>query len=474
MWAKVMALGLLMLSGVVGGAKAQTTISGTHLSTWTVSTQFFFDATNEFSANSIGHTVTITAGTGLTAGNYQVNSAQLFALGGQGTHWIVTLFPMGMGSAYNPGVVTGGSWHFQQGTISPGVNSTGTCLTQWNADSPDGSWYFDPDAPINPNVLGRYLVISGGTGMTAGTYYVMNVWPLAATGAQGTQTLIKLSPVLSVLPGASPEDTAVHSGATWTDTSGTRVPLFTANTGFVGPIDVCIAGDSIPGYLEGNQVGGASLSARDALLQMFPNASHINVISASASGSTTTTWLPTAAGSPNNINFTVAAANTAGSTVMIIELGTNDAATSGNLSAMVHCANMQVIVNYLFANIPTLRRVVLPEHGYVFYGLSPGDNTTTPPNGASVNWTATSDTLLQGYWTGYASISGAVQGPMGLFAYSQTVANHYLDGVHPNGAGIVDLEYYWFNAAAPSIIAAGSPTIFRRGFGFSHGLRHIH
>ena len=118
---KRIALLLLLLALTLAGMSPVYAVSpnGNNLSTWTASTNYFFDPGNEIVATAQQTHITIAAGNGYVGGNYLVISvSNNYNTGAQGTHNLVQLVLISTNTAYTPSAsLTGGTWAY--GDVAP-------------------------------------------------------------------------------------------------------------------------------------------------------------------------------------------------------------------------------------------------------------------------------------------------------------------------------------------------------------------
>ncbi len=160
-------------------------------------------------------------------------------------------------------------------------------------------------------------------------------------------------------------------------------------------------------------------------------AGSISAINRGASGRTTRSWLPSGVGSEAGLLSNAEAAfNAAGVTIVSIMLGTNDSKITENIDKASYKANLVTIIDHLFANVPTLRKVVLQ------YAASP--TTTYSGNGDFANSPISGYTRVLQYHAAVEEIlatsgySGRVYGSS-RSGYDLYAANPPLlpDGIHP-------------------------------------------
>jgi lysophospholipase L1-like esterase len=428
---------------------SSVTVSGTGLTAWTADTGLScFDAVNEFTADAVGHVINISGGSGFTAGPYSVNtfSAAVPLGGGQGTHNVVQI------CAYNSNTVgpgtntaTGGAWNY---VIQAGGNGlAGSNLTAWQRDT-GFTYYFDPDAPVDPSMNGATITIAG-TQYTSGTYTISGLLTAWNTAAQGVQNLIQIA----TLSGHEPTSTQFATGGTWIKAGGAVIPTPTVNPAFTGAIKVGLIGTSITALLAGSPAA--------ALTIQYPNASSVTVSVQGQSGSVSADWL---IGAPSGyLTSAIAAFNADAVTIVNVELGANDSKTTGQVSTATFITTVQAICASLFANVPTLQRVYLQEQSYIV------------PGSFGV-WDSTSNTAMQAYFAAYATISTSqiIQGVSNSntnFAFFQSNQQLLRDGVHPTMSGFAEYTYTWltsFEGYSISVPAAGVYTV-TSNFAFQTG-----
>ncbi len=360
-------------------------VTGSNLTTLSGFTHYLYDDVNPFTADSVWRVLVITGGPGFTPGAYRINGITV----GYGGHNIIDLLP----SDPAPLDSTGGEWHYEIG-VTDGDGSFGTNLTALN--SPAG-YYYDPDSPISSDMRGAILRVSGGVGFTPGDYTVTDYNP-----DYGGLELAYLGSI----------STGYAYGASWEKIYGDVIPTPAVNSGFTGAIKLLLIGDSITA----NQ--GSTTAA--ALSAQYPNAASVAVLNHGVGGSRSTNWL--IGDASNNLNTAIAAANTAGVTTASIMLGSND--FGDGMSQATHIANIQAIRNSLFANVPTLTKVVLQEQP----------------------WAVGDDSLLHSYFTAYNTVAGAIQGASSAatnFAFFEANPQMLSGGLHPHAAALGQVNYSW-------------------------------
>jgi lysophospholipase L1-like esterase len=110
-------------------------------------------------------------------------------------------------------------------------------------------------------------------------------------------------------------------------------------------------GDSITANLSEIQTGFST-----ALVSMSPLRTVVHT-NAGVAGTTSSNWANNVS---NCLSNAISAANTAGCTVCMLMLGTNDSHI-GPTTAAAYAANIQSVCTQLFAGIPTLKQIILNE-----------------------------------------------------------------------------------------------------------------
>lgn len=155
------------------------------------------------------------------------------------------------------------------------------------------------------------------------------------------------------------------------------------------------------------------------------------------SGTTTGDWFP----GGGDLSGAVTEFNSLGVTFITIMLGTNDTFKTLLNSPATYQSNMQAIVNYLFANVPTLQYVQL---------FSPPWDSGSTANGTPSNYNDASDGLLLQYAATLPNIADGVKTFFTItndsFNYFQQFTTPYqCSGLHPNDLGYVGLGAIWAN-----------------------------
>ncbi len=212
-------------------------------------------------------------------------------------------------------------------------------------------------------------------------------------------------------------------GGQWSIVKYQQIDYAPVNSTYAGTVSVMFAGDS-----NTQRQGNAFLTS---LQRIFTNPSAtIKVVNAGQGGSKTVDWLPTAGDGVNNlIKNAVSQANSNQVTVVSISLGTNDV-NDYTIQAIVQ--NMGVIADYMYANIPTLRKIVI-------------QGAITPLNDTRV------ESLNQQYQSlGHNTVFGTSQ----PYTYLMNNPENMEDTLHPYGpAGYYCVREPWINTMLPYIIA---------------------
>lgn len=413
-----------------------TNHSGTNLQTWADARSFVFDPTTPIGANANGHVITLTSAGGFTAGRYAMRGtfANYPLGGGQGTQTIAQLYDTtGTLVTWSSGAAAG-QWSYDVGTTTGGGTSGENLTSDFQYGS--GGYYQDPDSPMTDAVIGRTITISGGVGLTAGTYGV-------ATNSIGLYLLKSTADNASF-----PASVNSASGATWAVTGGVAIPgPATPNTTFTGAINVITCGDSIANF------NAAALGP--ALAIAFPNASSITTNSTAVSGSGSASWIPGTAA----YNATVSDVNSASATVVHFLLGANDAKIGVKTTVSSYVANLRLITIGLLADCATLRRVVFHAPLYARPDATPAGTFDTDAPG-----------LLLGYGNALSTVgNGATVGSTAMYDFFLADSCLMEDGLHPNSYGRQAQTRFWVDGLTPSILAAASSLAARPPISFGIG-----
>jgi hypothetical protein len=319
---------------------------------------------------------------------------------------------------------------------------------------------------------GVSVAITGtGTAFT-GSPFSITGGSATVTGA-GYGTMLESQSVTNATTGSISIRTGVpgFGPITVTDTISGATATYTVTAPALGALKIGLIGDSITAGTIGpptDPQGGnttpsptleATMAARLTTLGYTPTISNKAV-----AGSSTPAWLPGAAS--GHLAAAETAFNTAAVTLVSIRHGTNDchpvSGANGNgnviLTAAQHRANIRTIINHLFANVPTLTKVVLHK--------APWIEPNSPLAGVGVPTNA--NAIIDGYWQAVQDLIDGVKvfsGDTSMHALSSADPLSFLsaDGVHWKASSV------YTNYDAPLQVAAilkayGAPQRYRGGF----------
>ena len=399
--------------------------TGTNLTTWQSSTNWFFDPTNEVPIviNTTQYLYIATTGIGATynVGYYSIGSPQL-AYNASGTnadtHNIFQVTPINANgtadSSRTSALVSttlanppqhGATWGYGTTTAAafaavPTASSiTGVTITPSTASVTTGTQQFS--AVVNGTGSPSQIVTWS---TTLGTISASGLYtPPAQTASSQTATIT-----------ATASD-GTHTGTSTLTVSGTASytpPTVTPNTALTSALSGVLIGDSRTQY------NGNYLTTR--LRTNFPN-SVVTVYNAGQPGDTLEMYATGDASGRltaiiNYLNTVVSG----GCNFAQICLGTNDKKNTVAPTAASFKAQMQALINSLFGNCSALKAIVVEEIPY-----------TVPGSGGGL-FDANSDALGQAYNAALGTLSYVTVG-RGEYAATSTYPNLTSgDGVHPS------------------------------------------
>jgi hypothetical protein len=366
---------------------------------------FFYDDTDHLPTDCYGHIITITGGVNFNAGTYWIYQiTPNFA----GKTLIQLTALIGSSTPAQSGTASGGAWSITYGETD-GAGVAGTNLMAYPVVP---GYFIDPDSQPGEVVNGSEITVGGGTGFTSGTLIVSQF----ISAFQSLNLLQLTSKDGSIVPSSN------AYGGSWSVSHypNPSYSVVTPNTSFTGPINLGMIGDSITALIPlENHVSAA-----------FPNASSTIVDNLGAPGSRTGDWLP---GQTSFANA-VSTANSHGWTVVNLMLGTNDSV--GGIPVETYLANMQLILDGLFAQISTLRYVVIQD-------------ILSPEQPLSIDY----NTALTG--VGHRATLGTF-GDYELFLNNPDL---FADSLHPISAGADFLAEEWMMTLLTVIPEADAPAI---------------
>lgn len=399
--------------------------SGTHLQVSADYPSIVFDATNELSADCLYHVITISGGSGITAGDYFVYAFNVaYNLPADGVHNIATIVKADNTAFSAPGG-TGATWSVGPFGTTGGDGTSGNNLIS-SPGFAAGGGVIDPDSPIDPAMLGKFVHISG-TGWTTGDYEIISY--TAAAGGFFPNNLfgvIRRSGGVPTNPALYPATAELVTSGTWSIIGGLPIPTVTPNTTFTGAIKVGIWGDSIPHQ---NDQIIAELTAA------FPNASSITVVNAAVDGTTTADWVQ----GQTAYNNAVAAFNLAGVTVIIGQIGTNNLTDAATWLSNVQNTATGYVADVLTATKHTILEIPSNRLSY----LDDADARISSYNAQRTN-------------VGHGTTAGTSE----AFTFFQT--DYYLlgDGLHPSDpVGRRAMARLWLNNGLMEAIAPSGPDV---------------
>ena len=325
--------------------------------------------------------------------------------------------------------------------------------------------------PGTGSVTIGWSAATGGTG--TGYSYALYRYSSAPFTPPGTGTLVGTTAGTSLVD-SSPGGSVVYYRVVVTDSgSNTATSTQSGNQGAlcVGvattPISIGFVGDSITAG-QGASVASptnasfawtSSVTYTDAVTNcaaaLAAGAGNVavEVTNRGIGGTTSADWATIASG---DLSGAVTAFNAASPpvTVVHIQLGTNDAKTAVNTSAATYKSNLQSIISYLQANVPTLQLIVLSPPYYVV----PGSGTNA--------WNEASLPVLRSY---HDQLSALDNGATVRFAEAQNFEHfadntaQLTDGIHPTDAGHAALGKLWARSIRQAQVAAsgGATYIFQ-------------
>lgn len=193
-------------------------------------------------------------------------------------------------------------------------------------------------------------------------------------------------------------------------------------TGGLGPLNIGWIGDSIPAGTNGNPV--------QAMADYLTGVGYTPTMTNRAVGGTTTQdWLPGGSYLPGALS----AFQSAGVTVAMIGLGTNDARTPLSLTPAQHSANMARIVTTIRASGP---KVVINHPIW-----------TLPNAGSSgAQWPADPNTVYKNYFAANMQLTdgtGVFAGDAAGFSLFGINPSYLADGIHPTSSSNPLLGQLW-------------------------------
>lgn len=362
----------------------------------------FYDDGSPFLASHSKHYIEVSGGTGLAAGPYRLSN--LTSVFGHGTY---TLQGPNASTTIVAAGTSGCSWTLHIG----GASTLGIAGTNFSPFY--NNYWYDPDSQFKQAAIGAVIKITGGIGFTNGSLYTISDWIGNVVGLDCV--------TLFANKGYTMPSLSTCRNGRW-DIVELPGPYFASEsapvqTSYTGSVKLLFVGDSI--------TIAQFYQMTAELLRVFPNASSRVNTNKGVAGSTLQQWQP----GQTYYNSAVTSANAAGSTVCSIMLGTNNSGVgSGGAAALIPL--YQTLVDGLFADIPTLTKIILQ---YV-----------TSPSGAAFTTTLNANLPSVGH--------GVIMG--NLDAYNIFAANHQLfdpDLIHPNAIGKYVLAKSWLKQLVPHL-----------------------
>jgi lysophospholipase L1-like esterase len=163
------------------------------------------------------------------------------------------------------------------------------------------------------------------------------------------------------------------------------------------------------------------------------------------SGTTSTDWASTTAGSA--LLNAVAAFVSAGVTRIVLMLGTNDSKASVATAPNAYQSNIQTIVNYVFAHVPSLKTVHM--FSSPFQSLTSGD-LSIQNCGRLIAYANTLASIANGTTVFYSE-------PLASYNLFQNDPSLLRDGIHPTDLGDQTMGGLWGSNVA-SDLGSGATT----------------
>ena len=292
-----------------------------------------------------------------------------------------------------------------------------------------------PDADFNAPV-GTHISVAVGGGFVQGTYVVGQSLPAFYDpgDGHGMRTILSLSP----LAGYTPLNGVAASGGVWAygDTVPSNAPAIAIPnpapiTTVTGPLSFLLVGDSITQYQE--------QQFQDYLAAKFPKAV-VTSYNDGQPGSTLEDWLP---GGYDYFSIVQDCAVLQAKLVHIM-LTTNDSKDGVATPAATVQANIQTLVDHIYADCPTVVAIQLECPPYVV----PGSLGT---------YSTASNIRLRAYADAFSNITRVHLGT-DLYDFFASYPSLLADGVHPgansiglNPSGQQALVAYWAQAAMPTL-----------------------
>ena len=401
-------LAALLILLPVSKAGAQTQ-SYTDIKTWTSDPHFIYSVAHPFYGNLVGRTITITAATGWTPGNYIVSgyNGPTATGGADGTQNMIVLYAY---PAASSGATTGG-----QGSAVLTYATAGAAVT--NGDNTYVALATEPPP----------------TGTGPFTYRWYRSLTSGFTATSGTSVSTNIAPAL----GLSDQQTYYFKCIATDSTAATQTSNQIAAALLIAPLKVGFIGDSITAGF-GQTTSAVQIFASQIQSQYGPRM--VTAVNRGYGGAETNDWQPGGSSGYYSAATSGFGSPTACPYVMVM-LGTNDASANGltqtHVSATQYQTQLLGIVNPL---VTAGYKVILNAPPY----LQP---YTYGPN----QWDEASLDLIKQY---IAVMDGVCNGTTILkgdrLAY-QYFATHQLeinDGTHPTQQGYYSLGYFWAKAYA--------------------------